>query len=48
MACDAHVEPNEIPKHAPPMKLDTVEKLESHAIDIEVAPFKRDSPREYS
>ena len=37
----AQVESNEIPKHAPPMKLDTVKKLEEIALNVEVSPFKR-------
>ena len=37
----AQVESNETPKHAPPMKLDTVKKLEELAVNVEVAPFKR-------
>ena len=37
----AHVDSNEVPKHAPPMKLDTIKKLEELALNVEVAPFKR-------
>ena len=37
----AQVESSEIPKHAPPMKLDTVKKIELMALNVEVAPSKR-------
>ena len=37
----AQVVSNETPKHAPPMKLDTVKKLEELAANVEVDPFKR-------
>ena len=37
----AQVESSEIPKHAPPAKLDTIEKLESSALNVEITPFKR-------
>ena len=37
----AHVESSDIPKHAPPMKLETVKKLEAIALDVTVTPFKR-------
>ena len=37
----AQVESSEIPKHAPPMKLGTIKKLESMALKVEIAPFRR-------
>ena len=37
----AQVESNEAPKHAPPVKLDTVKKLENMALNVEVTPCKR-------
>ena len=37
----AQVESSEIPKHAPPMRLDTVKKLEPMALNVEIAPPKR-------
>ena len=37
----AQVESNEIPKHAPSTKLDTIKKLESVALNVEIDPFKR-------
>ena len=42
LACaDAKVESSEIPKHAAPTKLDIVKKLETTALNVEVAPPKR-------
>ena len=37
----AQVESSEIPKHAPPMKPDTIKKLDSVALNVEIYPFKR-------
>ena len=37
----AQVESNDTPKHAPPMKLETIKKLEELATNVEIAPFKR-------
>ena len=37
----AQVESNEIPKHEPPTKLDTIKKLEALAVNVEVSPSKR-------
>ena len=37
----AQVESSEIQKHAPPMKLDTIRKLESMALSVEIDPFRR-------
>ena len=37
----AHVDSNETPKHAPPMKLDTVKKLGELALNVGVTPSKR-------
>ena len=41
MCAAAQVESSEIPKRDPPMKLDTIKKLESMALNVEVAPFRR-------
>ena len=40
----AHVGSSEIHKHDPPTKLDTFKKLESMALNVEIAPFKRAFP----
>ena len=40
----AHVGSSEIHKHDPPTKLDTIKKLESMALNVEIAPFKRAFP----
>ena len=37
----AQVESSEIPKQAPPMKLDTIKKLELLALNVEISPPKR-------
>ena len=37
----AQEESSEIPKHAPPMKVDTIKKLGSMALNVEITPFKR-------
>ena len=37
----AHVDSNEIPKHAPPIKIDTIEKLEEVALNVEITPPMR-------
>ena len=34
----AHVDSSEIPRHAPPMKLDTIKKLDELALNVEVPP----------
>ena len=41
VCADAQVESNEVPKHAPPAKLDTVKKLEQMALNVEISPIKR-------
>ena len=42
LACAAaQVESSEIPKHAQPMKLDTIETPESMALNVEIDPLKR-------
>ena len=41
MCADAQVGSSEIPRHAPPTKLDAIKKLESMALNVEIAPFKR-------
>ena len=41
VCADAQVESSETPKHDPPMKLDTVKKLEAMALNVEISPFKR-------
>ena len=37
----AHVDSDETPKHAPPMKLDTVKKSDELALNVEAAPPRR-------
>ena len=41
MCAAAQVESSEIPKHAPPTKLDAIKKLASMALNVEIDPFKR-------
>ena len=37
----AQAESNDTPKHAPPMRLETIKKLEELATNVEISPFKR-------
>ena len=41
VCADAQVESNQVPKHDPPMKLDTIEKPDALAVNVEITPFKR-------
>ena len=41
MCTDAQVESSEIPKHAPPMKIETLKKLEEISLNVEFTPPKR-------
>ena len=44
----AHVGPSEVPKRAPPMKLETIKKLEVLALNVEVPPSSAHSPMDCS